>query len=123
MADETQIQWTEDALKSVEKAPLFLRGMVKKLAEKKARDMGLARITAEQLTQWKNESMGAMGGEKGLQEAADQMAKGPSSLDTCGARTPGNGPGLYAGHGASDRGRDRNRAGPYGGECRSAAEG
>ena len=76
MANETQIQWTEDALKSVEKAPLFLRGMVKKLAEKKARETGLTRITAEQLTVWKNESMGAMGGEKGLQEAADQMAKG-----------------------------------------------
>ena len=76
MSSNSPIQWTEDALKSVEKAPLFLRGMVKKLAEKKAREMGLARITAEQLTRWKNESMGAMGGEKGLQEAADQMAKG-----------------------------------------------
>lgn len=76
MANETQIQWTEDALKSVEKAPVFLRGMVKKLAEKKARETGLSVITAEQLTAWKNESMGAMGGEKGLQEAADQMAKG-----------------------------------------------
>ncbi|MBI3609579.1 MAG: hypothetical protein HY204_02620 [Nitrospirae bacterium] len=76
MSNETQIQWTEDALKSVEKAPLFLRGMVKKLAEKKAREMGLSQITADQLTAWKNESMGAMGGEKGLQEAADQMAKG-----------------------------------------------
>jgi Proto-chlorophyllide reductase 57 kD subunit len=76
MAKEAQIQWTDDALKSVEKAPLFLRGMVKKLAEKKAREMGLSLITSEQLSQWKNESMGALGGEKGLQEAADQMAKG-----------------------------------------------
>lgn len=76
MANEGKMEWTEDALKSVEKAPLFLRGMVKKLAEKKAREQGLARITAEQLSVWKNESMGAMGGEKGLQEAADQMAKG-----------------------------------------------
>jgi len=76
MPEELRIQWTDDALKSVEKAPLFLRGMVKKLAEKKAREMGLSRITVEQLTLWKNESMGALGGEKGLQEAADQMAKG-----------------------------------------------
>lgn len=76
MPKEAQIQWTDDALRSVEKAPLFLRGMVKKLAEKKARETGLSVITAEQLTAWKNESMGAMGGEKGLQEAADQMAKG-----------------------------------------------
>ncbi|HET6464466.1 MAG TPA: PCP reductase family protein [Nitrospiria bacterium] len=74
--NDIQIRWTEDALKSVEKAPVFLRGMVKKLAEKKAREMGLLKITAEQLAQWKNESMGALGGEKGLQEAADQMAKG-----------------------------------------------
>ncbi|HEY4485523.1 MAG TPA: ferredoxin:protochlorophyllide reductase (ATP-dependent) subunit B, partial [Nitrospiria bacterium] len=63
MSNETKLLWTEDALKSVEKAPLFLRGMVRKLAEKKAREAGLSRITAEQLTQWKNESMGAMGGE------------------------------------------------------------
>lgn len=76
MAKEGQIQWTDEALKSVEKAPLFLRGMVKKLAEKKARETGLSLITADHLSQWKNESMGALGGEKGLQEAADQMAKG-----------------------------------------------
>lgn len=76
MSNEPQIQWTEDALKSVEKAPVFLRGMVKKLAEKKAREMGLSVITADQLTQWKNESMGAMGGAQGLKDAADQMAKG-----------------------------------------------
>lgn len=76
MADETQVQWNEDALKSIEKAPIFLRGMVKRLAEKKAKEKGLAVITAEQLTQWKNESMGGFGGSQGLQEAADQMAKG-----------------------------------------------
>jgi len=76
MADETQIQWNEDALKSIEKAPIFLRGMVKRLAEKKAKEKGLAVITVEQLTQWKNESMGALGGSQGLQEAADQLAKG-----------------------------------------------
>jgi Proto-chlorophyllide reductase 57 kD subunit len=76
MPKDAHIQWTDDALKSVEKAPLFLRGMVKKLAEKKAREMGLSTITVDQLSAWKNESMGALGGEKGLQEAADQMAKG-----------------------------------------------
>jgi len=76
MPKDAQIQWTDDALKSVENAPLFLRGMVKKLAEKKAREMGLSIITVDQLSAWKNESMGALGGEKGLQEAADQMAKG-----------------------------------------------
>ena len=76
MSNENKIQWTEGALKSIEKAPVFLRGMVRRLAEKKALELGLAQITAEQLTTWKNESMGAMGGAKEFQNAADEMAKG-----------------------------------------------
>jgi hypothetical protein len=63
-------------MESLQRAPIFLRGMVKKLAEKKARELGLAVITAEQLAEWKNASMGGMGGEAGLKEAADQIAKG-----------------------------------------------
>lgn len=76
MADPAEVQWTPEALKSVEKAPVFLRGMVRKLAEKKAREQGLAMITAAQLTTWKNESMGSLGGAEGLKEAADQIEKG-----------------------------------------------
>jgi len=73
---ETPIQWAPEALESVKRAPNFLQGMVKKLAEKKAREVGCLRITAELLTVWKNEAMGAMGGAAGLQEAAEKIEKG-----------------------------------------------
>lgn len=73
---ETQIVWNEAAMERLKLAPIFLRGMVKKLAEKKARELGIAVITAEHLAEWKNASMGGMGGEAGLKEAADQLAKG-----------------------------------------------
>jgi hypothetical protein len=70
------IQWTPEALDSVKRAPAFLQGMVKKLAEKKAREVGCACITAELLGEWKNQAMGSLGGAAGLQEAADQLARG-----------------------------------------------
>ncbi len=73
---DTQIVWNEAAMERLKLAPIFLRGMVKKLAEKKARELGIAVITAEHLAEWKNASMGGMGGEAGLKEAADQIAKG-----------------------------------------------
>ena len=76
MNDTPNVTWTDEALKTVERAPFFLRGMVKKLAEKKAREKGIATITPEQLTQWKNEAMGGLGGEQGLRDAAEQMGKG-----------------------------------------------
>jgi len=53
-----QVVWTDEALKRLENAPIFLRGMVKKLAEKKARQEGLDTITPDHLARWKNETMG-----------------------------------------------------------------
>ena len=76
MADAEAVSWTDEALKSIERAPIFLRGMVKKLAEKKARERGIGTITSEHLAVWKGEAMGGLGGQQGLQEAADQMQKG-----------------------------------------------
>ncbi len=73
---DTQVTWNEAAMERLKLAPIFLRGMVKKLAEKKARELGIAVITAEHLAEWKNASMGGVGGESGLKEAADQIAKG-----------------------------------------------
>ncbi|WP_447975345.1 PCP reductase family protein [Nitrospira sp. Kam-Ns4a] len=70
------VTWTEGALKRIERAPAFLRGMVKRLAEKKARELGYAEITEEILDQFKSQMMGRMGGEAGLAVAAGQMAKG-----------------------------------------------
>ena len=52
------VVWTGEALKRLESAPIFLRGMVKKLAEKKARQEGLDTITPDHLARWKNETMG-----------------------------------------------------------------
>lgn len=73
---DLEVRWNEAALERLKLAPLFLRGMVKKLAEKRAREQGIAVITAEHLAEWKNTSMGQMGGEAGLKQAADDLAHG-----------------------------------------------
>lgn len=71
-----EVRWSDGALKRMERAPMFLRGMVRRLAEKKARELGYPEITEEILDQFKGQMMGTMGGEGGMAEAADQMAKG-----------------------------------------------
>ena len=70
------VAWTEEALQRMERAPVFLRGMVKRLAEKKARELGHAVITGQLLDQFKSQMMGGMGGAAGMTEAAAQMAQG-----------------------------------------------
>ena len=75
-AGASEIIWTEGALKRMERAPVFLRGMVKRLAEKKARELGYREITEDILTEFKQQMMGRMGGEAGMQEAAGAMATG-----------------------------------------------
>ncbi len=72
----SEIVWTEGALKRMERAPVFLRGMVKRLAEKKARELGYREITEDILTEFKQQMMGRMGGEAGMQTAAGDMAAG-----------------------------------------------
>ncbi len=72
----SEILWTDEALVRMERAPVFLRGMVKRLAEKKARELGHREITGELLEQFKSQMMGRMGGEGGLAAAADQIRKG-----------------------------------------------
>jgi hypothetical protein len=72
----TDVRWTDEASKRLERAPLFLRGMVRRLAEKKARELGYAEITEEILDQFKNQMMGRMGGESGMADVAEQMAQG-----------------------------------------------
>jgi len=74
--NEPEIVWTAEALKRMERAPVFLRGMVKRLAEKKARELGYSEITEEILTQFKGQMMGKMGGQAGFEEAAGAMAAG-----------------------------------------------
>lgn len=70
------VLWTEEALQRMERAPVFLRGMVKRLAEKKARELGYPEITAEILDQFKSQMMGRMGGDAGMATAAEQLAQG-----------------------------------------------
>ncbi|RMH05630.1 MAG: hypothetical protein D6704_09110, partial [Nitrospirae bacterium] len=68
--------WTTEACERLERAPAFLRGMVKRLAEKKARELGETTITAQLLDQFKRQMMGRMGGDAGLVDAAARMEQG-----------------------------------------------
>jgi Proto-chlorophyllide reductase 57 kD subunit len=72
----TEIRWTDGALKRMERAPFFLRGMVRRIAEKKARELGYGEITEEILEQFKGQMMGGMGGDAGMASAAEAMAQG-----------------------------------------------
>ena len=72
----TDIRWTDAALKRMERAPIFLRSMVRRLAEKKARELGYEEITEEILEQFKGQMMGGMGGEAGMTAAAEAMEQG-----------------------------------------------
>jgi hypothetical protein len=73
---DPEVAWTKDALTRLERAPVFLRGMVKRLAERKAHELGYTEITAEILDRFKAQMMGRMGGESGMAAAADQMGQG-----------------------------------------------
>lgn len=72
----TEIHWTDGALKRMERAPIFLRGMVRRVAETKARELGYEEITEEILEQFKGQMMGRMGGEAGMASAVEEMANG-----------------------------------------------
>lgn len=71
-----EIEWTEEALQRMQRAPIFLRGMVRRLAEKKARELGHDRITPELLEQFKSQMMGRMGGSAGMAAAAQDLEQG-----------------------------------------------
>jgi len=71
-----EIRWTEGALQRMERAPVFLRGMVRRLAEKKARELGYEEIDEVKLDQFKGQMMGSMGGATGMASAAEAMEKG-----------------------------------------------
>lgn len=73
---DQEVVWTPEALQRLERAPFFLRGMVKRLAVKKAKELGYPEITVEILDQFKQQMMGQMGGEASLSEAAEEMEKG-----------------------------------------------
>ncbi len=58
--EESTITWTPDAEAKLKKAPFFLRGMVRKLSEKKAREAGIDLITEEVLAKFKDKMMNPM---------------------------------------------------------------
>jgi proto-chlorophyllide reductase subunit len=53
-----EVRWTPEAEARVARAPFFLRGMVRRLAEKRARAEGIRVITPELMTRYKTEMMG-----------------------------------------------------------------
>jgi len=57
---DPQITWTPDAEERLKKAPFFLRGMVKRLSEKKAQELGITVITEAVLIQFKDKMMNPM---------------------------------------------------------------
>lgn len=69
------IRWTPDAEARLERAPAFLRVVVRKIAEKKAREAGVAEITDRFLSQIKDEM--AAGAATGASSAALGVGLGP----------------------------------------------
>jgi hypothetical protein len=61
-SDEQPVTWTPEAEERLKRAPFFLRGMVRKLSEKKARELGIEVITEEVLAQFKDKMMAPMAG-------------------------------------------------------------
>ena len=60
MSQDQAITWTPDAEARLKRAPFFLRGMVRRLSEKKARELGIVIITEAVLEQFKEKMMNPM---------------------------------------------------------------
>jgi hypothetical protein len=61
-SDESPVSWTPEAEERLKRAPFFLRGMVRRISEKKARELGISVITEEVLAQFKEKMMNPMAG-------------------------------------------------------------
>ncbi|MBI3456343.1 MAG: hypothetical protein HY002_11210 [Candidatus Rokubacteria bacterium] len=57
-----EVTWTPEAEARLTRAPSFLRGMVRRLAERRARAEGIRVITPELMTRYKQEMMGLAAG-------------------------------------------------------------
>jgi len=64
-SEQAEIQWTPEAEERLKKAPFFLRGMVRKISEKKARELHITVITEDILNQFKDKMMNPMIAEGG----------------------------------------------------------
>lgn len=54
----TALSWEEEALKRLEKIPVFVRGMAKGKIEKAAQEAGITTITTEFMDKIKDKMMG-----------------------------------------------------------------
>jgi len=63
------VTWTPEAETRLRRAPVFLRGMVRRLAERRARAEGRTVITPELMTRYKQEMMGPAMGPAGAPPA------------------------------------------------------
>src|SRR5437660_1219701 len=66
MAETQEIAWTPEAEKSIERAPVFLRGMVKQIADEIALERGHLEVNVELLQ--KVESLGEVDDSAGRPE-------------------------------------------------------
>lgn len=53
----SKVEWSDEALRRLEKAPDFIRSGIKKAAEKRAKGIGAKVITSEMLTSFRNDAM------------------------------------------------------------------
>ncbi|MFQ5454992.1 MAG: PCP reductase family protein [Nitrospirota bacterium] len=72
------IIWQDDARERLKRAPIFLREMVKKLAEKRAAELGYKEITGELLDSFKNEMMNMPG--SGRDTSTELKSEGQSDI-------------------------------------------
>ena len=113
-----EIPWTEEALTRLERAPSFLRGMVRRLADKKAKELGYSEITVEILDQFKGQMMGQMGGVAGMSQAADDMAAGKLPWTAEAKKRLESIPEFMRSMIANIAEDVAERTGPHGGQCR-----
>ena len=78
-----EVRWTPEAEARVGRAPVFIRGMVRRLAEKRARAEGVLVITPELMSRYKSEMMGlaASGAYQVPQSAAPWTPEALALLD------------------------------------------
>ena len=75
-----EIRWTPEAEARLRRAPVFLRGMVRRLAERRARAEGFGVITPELMTRYKDEMMGmAARGDSPASPCRSVSARGRSA--------------------------------------------
>ncbi|HLF86990.1 MAG TPA: PCP reductase family protein [Nitrospiria bacterium] len=56
-SSRSPVEWSEEALRRLEKAPDFVRNGIRKAAEKRTRGIGAKIITSEMLTSFRNDAM------------------------------------------------------------------